>query len=64
MSLTTLKVKESLKDMANIKKRQYQHAECSPARMIKNGKAAKTLWIMQSLCSLVSGLLASEELPY
>ena len=69
------KVKESLKEVANIKKRQYSHTECSPARMIKNVKTVEILrgtlqeWNanpqnteIPTLCSLESELLASEEL--
>ena len=69
------KVKESLKQVANIKKRQYSHIECSPARMIKDAKTVEILlgtlqewnanpWNTEipALRSLESGLLASEEL--
>ena len=67
--------KESLKEIANIKKRQYYHTECSPARMIKDVKTVEILigtlrewnanpWNTEipTLCSIESGLLASEEL--
>ena len=37
------KVKESLKKVANIKKRQYSHIECSPAQMIKDVKTVEIL---------------------
>ena len=47
------KVKESLREVANIQKCQYSHIEHSPARMIKDVK---------TIHSLESGLLASEEL--
>ena len=69
------KVKESLKEVANIKKRQYSHIECSSARMIKDVKTVEILignlqewnanpWNTEIpfLRSLESGLLASEEL--
>ena len=69
------KVKESLKEVANIKRRQYSHIEFSPARMIKDVKTVEILigtlqeWNANSLnteipalCSLESGLLALEEL--
>ena len=35
------KTKESLKEVANIKKRQFQHIECSPAQMEKVEKLLK-----------------------
>ena len=69
------KVKESLKQVANIKERQYSHIEYSPARMIKDAKTVEILlgtlqewngnpWNIEipALHSLESGLLASEEL--
>ena len=69
------KAKESLKEVANIKKRQYSHIECSSARMIKDVKTVEILlgtlqewnanpWntAIPFLRSLESGLLASEEL--
>ena len=70
-----MKVKGSLKESANIKIRKYDHTECSPARMVKDAKAIENMmnalqewdanpWdtTIQSLHSLESGLLASEEL--
>ena len=69
------KVKESLKEVPNIKKHQYSHIECSPAQMTKDVKTVKILigtlqewnanpWNTEipTLRSLESGLLASEEL--
>ena len=37
------KVKESLKEVPNIKKHQYSHIECSPAQMTKDVKTVKIL---------------------
>ena len=37
------KVKESLKEVANIKKRHYSHIECCPTRMIKDVKTVEIL---------------------
>ena len=67
------KAKESLKEVVNIKKRQYCPIKCFPARMIKDVKTVEisigTLqewnahpWNTEipTLCSLQSGLLASE----
>ena len=67
------KAKKSLKEVVNIKKRQYSPIECFPARMIKDVKTIEisigTLqernanpWNTEipTLRSLQSGLLASE----
>ena len=38
-----IKMKESIKSVANIKNRQFKHIECSPAQMMKDAKTVEKL---------------------